>query len=121
MLVGYSPPLWTTIKLPGRPKREYFSLMASRSLPLLKSIARDCRNFFCVNVFILSFPLTVCFQLSCSGSGLARANFEKQPPSNLRKSNFFHFVLALYDRNGQPVEIERAAFIDFVEHTPVSL
>uniref|UniRef100_A0AAR2IK87 IPT/TIG domain-containing protein n=1 Tax=Pygocentrus nattereri TaxID=42514 RepID=A0AAR2IK87_PYGNA len=40
----------------------------------------------------------------------------KQPPSNLRKSNFFHFVLALYDRHGQPVEIERTAFVDFVEH-----
>ncbi|XP_009996581.1 PREDICTED: transcription factor COE3 [Chaetura pelagica] len=37
------------------------------------------------------------------------------PPSNLRKSNFFHFVLALYDRQGQPVEIERTAFVDFVE------
>ncbi|XP_075787238.1 transcription factor COE3-like [Pelodiscus sinensis] len=50
-----------------------------------------------------------------SGVGLARAHFEKQPPSNLRKSNFFHFVLAMYDRQGQPVEIERTAFIDFVE------
>ncbi|OWK07463.1 hypothetical protein Celaphus_00008797 [Cervus elaphus hippelaphus] len=49
------------------------------------------------------------------GVGLARAHFEKQPPSNLRKSNFFHFVLALYDRQGQPVEIERTAFVDFVE------
>ena len=47
--------------------------------------------------------------------GLTRAHFEKQPPNNLRKSNFFHFVIALYDRNGQPVEIERTAFIGFVE------
>ncbi|NXG87490.1 COE3 factor, partial [Stercorarius parasiticus] len=52
---------------------------------------------------------------SQSGVGLARAHFEKQPPSNLRKSNFFHFVLAMYDRQGQPVEIERTSFIDFVE------
>ncbi|XP_030628938.1 transcription factor COE2 isoform X3 [Chanos chanos] len=51
-----------------------------------------------------------------SGVALARAHFEKQPPSNLRKSNFFHFVLALYDRHGQPVEVERTAFVDFVEH-----
>ncbi|XP_051751620.1 transcription factor COE2 isoform X4 [Ctenopharyngodon idella] len=50
-----------------------------------------------------------------SGVSLSRAHFEKQPPSNLRKSNFFHFVLALYDRNGQPVEVERTAFVDFVE------
>ncbi|XP_038839166.1 transcription factor COE1-A-like [Salvelinus namaycush] len=50
-----------------------------------------------------------------SGMALARAHFEKQPPSNLRKSNFFHFVLALYDRQGQPVEIERTSFVGFVE------
>lgn len=55
-----------------------------------------------------------------SGVGLARAHYEKQPPSNLRKSNFFHFVLALYDRQGQPVEIERTAFVDFVEKDKVS-
>nr|XP_055028441.1 transcription factor COE3 [Misgurnus anguillicaudatus] len=47
--------------------------------------------------------------------GLARAHFEKQPPANLRKSNFFHFVLALYDSQGQSVEIEHTAFVDFVE------
>lgn len=47
--------------------------------------------------------------------GLSRSHFEKQPPSNLRKSNFFHFVVALYDLQGQPVEVERTAFIDFVE------
>ncbi len=46
---------------------------------------------------------------------LSRAHFEKQPPNNLRKSNFFHFVIALYDRAGQPVEIERTQFVDFVE------
>uniref|UniRef100_A0A6A7GBV2 Collier protein n=2 Tax=Hirondellea gigas TaxID=1518452 RepID=A0A6A7GBV2_9CRUS len=47
--------------------------------------------------------------------GLGRAHFEKQPPSNLRKSNFFHFVLAFYDRSGQPIEIERTAFLGFIE------
>ncbi|CAD6214169.1 GSCOCG00012826001-RA-CDS [Cotesia congregata] len=31
---------------------------------------------------------------------VGRAHFEKQPPSNLRKSNLFHFVIALYDRSG---------------------
>ncbi|XP_018421731.1 PREDICTED: transcription factor COE2 isoform X6 [Nanorana parkeri] len=50
-----------------------------------------------------------------SGVAVSRAHFEKQPPSNLRKSNFFHFVLALYDRQGQPIEIERTSFVDFVE------
>ncbi|XP_076437775.1 transcription factor collier-like [Babylonia areolata] len=48
-------------------------------------------------------------------AGLSRAHFEKQPPSNLRKSNFFHFVLALFDRQGQPIEVERTTFVDFVE------
>lgn len=57
--------------------------------------------------------------LPVSGVGLARAHFEKQPPSNLRKSNFFHFVLALYDRQGQPVEIERTTYVDFVEKEKV--
>ena len=52
--------------------------------------------------------------------GLSRSHFEKQPPSNLRKSNFFHFVVALYDLQGQPVEVERTAFIDFVEKDKVS-
>ncbi|BFZ02455.1 hypothetical protein BsWGS_05494 [Bradybaena similaris] len=47
--------------------------------------------------------------------GLSRVHFEKQPPSNLRKSNFFHFVLALYDRQGQPVEVEKTTFVDFIE------
>lgn len=56
---------------------------------------------------------------SLCSSGLARAHFEKQPPNNLRKSNFFHFVLALYDIHGQPVEIERTAFVDFVEKDKV--
>lgn len=51
---------------------------------------------------------------------MARAHFEKQPPSNLRKSNFFHFVIALYDRTGQPIEIERTAFIGFIEKDQVS-
>ncbi|KAG5895393.1 hypothetical protein JTB14_018747 [Gonioctena quinquepunctata] len=50
-----------------------------------------------------------------NGSTVGRAHFEKQPPSNLRKSNFFHFVIALYDRSGQPVEIERTSFIGFIE------
>ncbi|KAL1517140.1 hypothetical protein ABEB36_000946 [Hypothenemus hampei] len=50
-----------------------------------------------------------------NGSTVGRAHFEKQPPSNLRKSNFFHFVIALYDRAGQSIEIERTAFIGFIE------
>ena len=44
---------------------------------------------------------------------LTKAVFEKAPPSNLRKSNFFHFVITLYDGNENPVEVERGEFIGF--------
>lgn len=59
------------------------------------------------------------FRLIDCRVGVGRAHFEKQPPSNLRKSNFFHFVIALYDRHGQPIEIERTSFIGFVEKDQV--
>ena len=65
---------------------------------------------------VVVFPILSLFSASVATIGLARAHFEKQPPSNLRKSNFFHFVVALYDRTGQPVEIERTAFVDFIEN-----
>lgn len=68
-----------------------------------------------VSESIHTFRFGYAFSLS-----IGRANFEKQPPSNLRKSNFFHFVIALYDRNGQPIEIERTAFIGFIEKDSVS-
>ena len=55
------------------------------------------------------------YSLSPRSPGVGRAHFEKQPPANLRKSNFFHFVIAMYDRTGQPVEVERTAFIAFIE------
>jgi len=45
-----------------------------------------------------------------------RCHFEKQPPANLRKSNFFHFVLALYDRHNQLIEVEKTLFVDFIEN-----
>jgi len=50
-----------------------------------------------------------------NGCGIGRAEFTKQPPSNLRKSNFFHFMVQLYDRTGQQVEIERTSFISFCD------
>ena len=51
-----------------------------------------------------------------SSVGVHRCHFEKQPPANLRKSNFFHFVLALYDRHNQLIEVEKTYFVDFIEH-----
>lgn len=86
--------------------------LCSRTL-LSLTLSKGFRSFVnCYGTFAHFFP--------SSGCGLARAHFEKQPPSNLRKSNFFHFVLAFYDRTGQAVEIERAAFVGFIEHLPVS-
>nr|XP_040563249.1 LOW QUALITY PROTEIN: transcription factor COE2-like [Lepeophtheirus salmonis] len=46
---------------------------------------------------------------------IGRVEFTKQPPSNLRKSNFFHFMIQLFDRNGAQVEIERTSFIRFTD------
>ena len=62
-------------------------------------------------------------QLHCNFSagrcGIGRAEFTKQPPSNLRKSNFFHFMIQLYDRAGQQIEIERTSFISFCDEGEV--
>ena len=46
--------------------------------------------------------------------------FEKQPPDNMRKSNFFHFVLHLADENQAPIEVERGIFKDFHDVYAVS-
>jgi len=49
--------------------------------------------------------------------GVGRIDFTKQPPANLRKSNFFHFMISLYDKIGQPIEIERTSFIRFMDES----
>lgn len=67
----------------------------------------------CIPLFLF------CVFLLGHSVGLSRAHFEKQPPSNLRKSNFFHFVIALFDKNGHAVEIERTAFVGFIEKDQV--
>lgn len=46
---------------------------------------------------------------------IGRLEFTKQPPPNLRKSNFFHFMLQLFDRNGNPIEVENTSFIKFID------
>merc|ERR1719412_3098623 len=50
-----------------------------------------------------------------NGCLIGRAEFTKQPPSNLRKSNFFHFMIQLYDRTGQQIEVERTSFLSFCD------
>ena len=52
--------------------------------------------------------------LPCSPD-IGRVEFTKQPPSNLRKSNFFNFMVRFYDGNGSPVEVERTSFIKFID------
>ncbi|GAV00209.1 hypothetical protein RvY_11093-2 [Ramazzottius varieornatus] len=54
-----------------------------------------------------------------ANSEIVQCHFEKQPPNNLRKSNFFHFVVAFSDRQGQVVEIERTQFVGFIEGDPL--
>ncbi|PVD30923.1 hypothetical protein C0Q70_10198 [Pomacea canaliculata] len=54
-------------------------------------------------------------QLSAIRNWMQPTVIDQGGGSNLRKSNFFHFVLALFDRQGQPVEVERTTFVDFVE------
>ncbi|KAF1744463.1 hypothetical protein MXB_523 [Myxobolus squamalis] len=49
---------------------------------------------------------------------IVSAVFKKQPPDNLRKSNFFHFDLSFYDTCGNEVLIEKATFIGFQEDRP---
>lgn len=46
---------------------------------------------------------------------LVSAQFEKQPPENMRKSNFFNFVISMYDNMNHPVEVHRAVFKDFYD------
>lgn len=48
---------------------------------------------------------------------IGRLEFTKQPPPNLRKSNFFHFMLQLFDRSGNPIEVERTSFIKFIDES----
>lgn len=126
----FSPPLITSYYYCLSDKSRILSRSLSTSLDACFFSLPDTISILCVSIppslapllplsllfnrprFVISFPR--------SGVGLARAHYEKQPPSNLRKSNFFHFVLALYDRQGQPVEIERTAFVDFVEKEKVS-
>ena len=47
--------------------------------------------------------------------GISGAEFITQPPSNLRKSNFFNFTLKLYDGYQQPIKIESSSFISFCD------
>jgi len=53
--------------------------------------------------------------MESGGCGIGRSEFTKQPPSNLRKSNFFHFMIQLFDRGGNQIEVERTSFINFCD------
>ncbi|XP_055346435.1 transcription factor COE3-like isoform X2 [Paramacrobiotus metropolitanus] len=59
-------------------------------------------------------------EANLGSSEIHRAVFQCQPPSNLRKSNFFHFQIGFVDRQNHPIEVERSSFVGFVEgdHEP---
>jgi len=46
---------------------------------------------------------------------ITSAVFVTQPPSNVRKSNFFNFTIKLLDGNHQPVVVESASFLAFCD------
>jgi len=46
---------------------------------------------------------------------ISSASFVTQPPSNLRKSNFFNFSVQLYDANHYPIKIESCSFVSFCD------
>ncbi|KAF7632837.1 hypothetical protein Mgra_00007769 [Meloidogyne graminicola] len=48
-------------------------------------------------------------------SQLSSAKFAQPPPNNLRKSNFFHFIISLHDQDDNVFDIEQATFAGFVE------
>jgi len=47
--------------------------------------------------------------------GISGAEFIYQPPSNIRKANFFNFTIRLFDGNQQPIAIESSRFISFCD------
>lgn len=102
-----------------------FNSTTDRLLTYLSTQQLPLTRLFCIYLHTITHPtrpyLYTFFFCFSSSVGVGRAHFEKQPPSNLRKSNFFHFVIALYDRAGQPIEIERTAFIGFIEKDQVSI
>lgn len=60
---------------------------------------------------------TVATSSSDPAHNFVSAHFEKQPPDNMRKSNFFNFIISIFDSNRQPVEIQKALFKDFFDTT----
>ena len=75
------------------------------------------RKFLACSLFYASpFNSSSCIFFRCH---VGRIEFSKQPPSNLRKSNFFHFMLQLFDRAGNPIEIERTMFVKFIDEQEV--
>ena len=51
---------------------------------------------------------------------ISSANFEKQPPDNMRKSNFFHFIISLFDSQQRRIQVQKALFKDFYDTSLVS-
>jgi len=67
------------------------------------------------NNLLLGEEVTVQVGDADSVLGIYSAEFTSQPPSNIRKSNFFNFSIRLYDRNQQLLTIESSSFISFCD------
>ena len=108
------------------------SLIVARNVCLCLIIVRIAGTFVCmiriheVVLFSQSLhyqPCLVAFFASCRvdpAHSLSSAQFEKQPPDNMRKSNFFHFIISLYDSHQQPIQVQKAIFRDFYDTMMVS-
>lgn len=74
------------------------------------------------NIILIIFKFTlgnfVYFNLKFR-SIITAVTFEKQPPDNLRKSNFFHFDLSFLDLHGFVATIDKSQFVGFLEDTEV--
>ena len=51
---------------------------------------------------------------------IARVEFEKEPPSNIRKTNLFCFDIVLYDTNGCTITVEKSQFRNFIQQDETS-
>ena len=73
-----------------------------------------------MTISVHSFDCRIPYEPLPERSIISGANFDKQPPENLRKCSFFSFSLTLYDANKEPIEVESASFLTFIEVTEVS-
>lgn len=65
--------------------------------------------------------VVLCFSVISLNGHQYVVKFYKQPPSHLRKSNFFSFKLVMHDLENKPIAVENAQFVDFIDATEVDI